>query len=99
VEVIMLPDRHVWVFNSGERGFPGGVFTDRTFAEAWIAKHRLTGVLTAYPLDEGCYDFAVRNGLLSSRALEQNRDNPSFIGAFSSASLDHDHYEDGQLDS
>lgn len=96
VETDMLPDRHNWVFNSGMRGFPGGVFTDRTVAEAWIAMHRLTGVLTAYPLDEGCYDFAVRNGLLSGRALEQNRDNSSFIGSFSSASLDHYHYEDGQ---
>ena len=92
----MLPERNVWVFNSGERGFPGGIFTDRTVADVWIATHRLTGVLTAYPIDEGCYDFAVRNGLLSSRAFEQNKDNATFIGSFSSASLEHFHYEDGK---
>ena len=68
----MLPEKHIWVFNSGDRGFPGGLFSDRTQAEMWIAQYRLTGVLTAYPLDEGCYDFAVRNGFLSQRALEQN---------------------------
>lgn len=95
----MLPERHVWVFNSDARGFPGGVFTDRTVAETWIAMRRLTGVLTAYPIDEGCYDFAIRNGLLSLRALEQNKDNPKFVGSFSSASLDHYHYEDGKCTS
>ena len=54
------------------------------------------GVLTAYPIDEGCYDFAVRKGLLSSRAFEQNKDNPKFIGSFSSVSLEHFHYEEGK---
>jgi hypothetical protein len=76
--------------------FSGGIFTERAIAEAWIATHRLTGVLTAYPLDEGCYDFAVRNGMLSHRAFEENQGNAKFIGAFSSASLDHFHYENGK---
>lgn len=92
----MLPERHVWVFNSGASGFPGGIFSDRTAADAWIAGHRRTGVLTAYPIDEGCYDFAIRNNLLSPRALEQNKGNAKFIGSFSSASLEHYHYEDGK---
>lgn len=44
----------VWVFNGGG-DFPAGVFTTRELAEAWIAKHRLVGVLTKYPLDIGVY--------------------------------------------
>ncbi|HEU0053036.1 MAG TPA: hypothetical protein VFQ39_07655, partial [Longimicrobium sp.] len=48
----------VWVFNGEAGSFPSGVFTSREAAEAWIAKYALTGVLTAYPLDVGVYDWA-----------------------------------------
>jgi len=58
----MIPDQHIWVFN-GSRQFPGGLFTTIERAETWIRKHRLTGVLTAYPVDEGCFDWAVRCGM------------------------------------
>ena len=95
----LIPEKHVWLFNSGNKGFPGGVFTDRAKAEVWIATHRLSGVLTAYPLDEGCYDFAIRNELLSQRAREKHQDDSVFIGSFSSASLAHFHYENGNCDS
>lgn len=95
----VIPETHVWVFNARGKGFPGGVFTERAKAELWIATHRLSGVLTAYPLDEGCYDFAVRHALVSQRALEKHQDDASFIGSFSSASLDHYHYENGECDS
>lgn len=95
----MVPEKHVSVFNCGNKGFPGGVFTDRAKAESWIETHRLSGVLTAYPVDEGCYDFAIRYELLSRRCLEKYQGNPEFIGSFSSASLAHYHYEDGRCDS
>jgi hypothetical protein len=94
----MIPEKHVWVFNSGSKGFPGGVFTERAMAELWIETHRLSGVLTAYPLDEGCYDFAIRHELISRRSLEKHQGDPEFIGSFSSASLTHYHYENGICD-
>ena len=49
----------VYVFNGadpqqkGRTSLPSGVFTSREKAEAWITRHRLSGLLTAYPLDEG----------------------------------------------
>lgn len=92
----MLPEQHVWIFNSSCKGFPGGVFAQRVAAEQWIAAHGLTGVLTAYPLDEGCFDFAVRCGFFRGPALERHKNDANFIGSFSSASLDHYHYEDGK---
>lgn len=91
----MTPENHVWVF-TGDRGkFPGGVFTTRALAEDWIRRRKLTGVLTAYPLDEGCFDWALRTGAVSGRAQERG-DDPAFVSSFSSAVQDHYHYEDGE---
>ncbi len=87
----------VWIFNTVNRPFPGGVFARLELAEAWIAANRLTGVLTLYPLDEGCLDWAIRTDrtAMASETLERKRRESSFIGGFSSASQEHFHYEDG----
>jgi hypothetical protein len=86
----------VWIFN-GEKGrFPSGVFAERESAEKWIKNYNLSGVLTLYPIDEGIYDWAIRNEFFKpSKVKEQT---PDFIGTFSSASQEHFHYVDGQLD-
>ena len=47
------PAPFVWVFNTATRPFPGGVFARLDVAEAWIATHRLSGVLTRYPRGRG----------------------------------------------
>ncbi len=36
----------VWVFNCGQQGYPGGVFSRLDTAESWIVKHSLSGMLT-----------------------------------------------------
>ncbi len=85
----------IWVFH-GERGrYTGGVFTCIENAEAWIGRHGLTGVLTAYPLDEGCFDWAVREGKtgMKDETFEKKKHDPVFMGSFSSACQDHFHYE------
>ena len=90
----VLPEPHVWVFNGVGGQFPGGVFTSRERAELWIRRHRLTGVLTAYPLDEGAFDWALRVGAVTGRARTRG-DEPAFVGTFSSAGQEHYHYYDG----
>jgi len=92
----LVPVNPIWVFNGEDGRFPGGVFSSRERAEAWIRSRSLTGVLTAYPLDEGCFDWALREGLITGRARERG-DEPAFVGSFSSASQDHFHYENGEL--
>lgn len=82
----------VWVFNGGG-AFPGGVFTTRDLAEAWIGRNHLSGTLTAYPLNTGVYDWATEKGYFQPRREEQ--ETPRFIGRFSSASQEHYHYENG----
>lgn len=81
----------VWVFKAPRATFPGAVFSDPRRAREWIAEHRLTGILTAYPLDEGVYDWATRQGLFrSDRPAEAG-----FIGSFTSAHQEHYHFTDG----
>ena len=76
----------VWAF-TGERSkpessalFPGGVVSNLQLAEAWIAKHQLSGVLTMYRLDVGAYDWAVENG--SFKPKKPHHFTPEFIGRF-----------------
>lgn len=89
----------VWVF-TGERSktgtnatFPSGVFSNPQLAEAWIAKHRLSGVLTMYRLDVGAFDWAVENGTF--KPVKPHHFNPEFIGRFAGGET-HFHYEDGE---
>jgi len=83
---------NVWVFNGGG-SLPSAVFTRRDLAVRWIAQHKLTGVLTSYPLDVAVYDWAVASGVFKPQRPDQSE--PRFIGRFSSASLEHYHYEAG----
>jgi hypothetical protein len=83
----------VWVF-SGEGGtFPSGVFRTKELAEAWIAKHQLSGVLTCYPLDTGVYDWAIARNLFQPKRAEHA--SAQFIQTFSSANQEHIHFEKG----
>lgn len=83
----------VWVFSGVGGTFPAAVFSDRAKANAWVARHRLSGVLTAYPVDEPIYDWAIARGVFEPKRPDQSQ--AQFIQRFSSASLEHDHYEDG----
>lgn len=86
-------DRTVWVF-LGEGGrFPSAVFETRDLADVWILKHRLTGVLTEYPVNVGVYEWAQERAFFTPKKDEQYT--AEFIGRFSSASQEHIHYEDG----
>jgi hypothetical protein len=89
------PDyEHVWVFNGEGGHLPSGVFNDLDAALHWIGRHRLTGVLTAYPLDRGVYDWIVEGGRWTPK--EPHQFTPRFIGRFSSAYLEHRHFQDGK---
>ena len=87
-------DLRVWVFCGEGATLPSAVFGDRFRAEAWIAKHRVSGVLTAYPLDEGVYEWAIAAGFFQPTTPAHSRSD--WIQKFSSAYLEHYHYEQGQ---
>lgn len=98
VNPMLIPDADppaetpgVWVFSGGGK-FPSGVFSTIEKAEAWIAGHSLSGVLTWYPLDAGIYDWIVASDIWQPYRDDQRT--PEFIGSFSSA-YRHHHYESG----
>src|SRR5262245_17764219 len=85
----------VWVFSGESSRFPSAIFRSREAAETWIRRHSVSGVLTAYPLDVGVYDWAVDNGFFTPKKDEQR--SPIFVQRFSSAYQEHYHYDDGHL--
>jgi hypothetical protein len=83
----------IWVFCGTSSQFPNAVFSDRGLAEHWIAENHLSGILSAYPLDQSIYDWAVSNGFFTP--TQDKHRTPQFIEKFTSASQEHYHYEAG----
>jgi hypothetical protein len=83
----------VWVFMAPRARFPGGVFSNIDLAEQWISEHQLTGTLTRYRLDMGAFEWALREGAFKPNPNKEVT--AAFIGGFSSASMEHHHYEQG----
>jgi hypothetical protein len=86
----------IWVFVGEGSQFPSGVFTSLGVGEKWIKKNELSGVITRYPLDSGVYDWAIMNGFFTPKKEEHK--SPLFIGKFTSASMEHYHFENGEVD-
>jgi len=89
----MTEQSGVWVFKAEKATFASGVFDRRELADAWILSNRLSGVLTWYPMNEGTYDWAVRNDRFKPKRDDQTT--PEFIGRFTAAAQEHYHYERG----
>ncbi len=83
----------VWVFNGASEPFPSAVFSTRERAESWNCQNKLEGTLTKYPVDVSVYDFAIQSGWFTPKRDYQH--SSKFIQRFTSASLEHHHYEDG----
>src|SRR5262245_41023390 len=86
----------VWVLK-GEGGlFASAVCSSVEKADAWIARHELSGVLTWYPIDVPVYEWVIAKGWWQPKKAHQTE--PTFIQRFSSASAEHYHYENGRCD-
>ena len=83
-----------WVFQGASARFPSGIFLSREKAEQWIKINALTGILTAYPVDIGVYDWAIARGTFTPKK-EQHK-SARFRQRFTSAQQEHYHYEAGQ---
>jgi len=82
----------VWVFVSGN--VVSGAFSTLERAEEWISRHALTGLITAYPVDHGVYDWAVENSFFHPK--KEHHGTPHHIATFSGGALPHVHYEEGK---
>ncbi len=81
----------VWAFSGNRNHFPSAVFTEPSKVEEWIKQHGLEGTLTAYPLDIGVYEWAVRRGIFKSTRAEHS--SGEFIANCSSAAQEQYQYE------
>lgn len=92
----MSTQRHdyVWVFNGEGARFPSGVFSSKEKAAQWIQDRKMSGVLTAYPIDEGAYEWAIRKGFFSPKSDKHTASD--FVQRFTSAGQEHIHYEHGE---
>jgi len=74
-------NRSVWVFNSTNKGLPGGIFDNLKLAEKWIAKNKLTGTLTQYPVNQGTLDWAIQNNMVNMKPekLKAKVDDPYLL--------------------
>lgn len=82
----------VYVFHGEKAKFAAAVFTDFVAAEKAIRKDKLSGMLTFYPLNETVFEYTVRKQLFSPSGNE----NGDYISRFTSAVLEHYHYENGK---
>jgi hypothetical protein len=85
----------VWIFHGETSRFASGVFPDVTSGLEWIAKHRLTGILTEYEVGGGCYDLAVSEGRLRNTKPHHRR--TEHVAGFSPG-RGHIHVRDGHPD-
>ena len=83
----------IWIFNGGKSSLPSGAFSSRSLAEEWISKNKLTGILTAYPVNISVYDWAIGLGRFEPKTSLQR--SARFIQQFNSAYLEHYHYDNG----
>jgi len=94
----MIPDNSVWVFVGSNSKFPSGIFQDKKLAQKWISEKALTGTLSAMPLNESVFDWAIQNDALTLKKekIEEKAKDPYFIQDCLPASLEHYHYKYGQ---
>lgn len=93
LQMTKIMPKDIWIFNGENSNFPSAVFSDRDLAEKWITKHKLSGVLTKYPIDTPVYEWSIENGHFSPKSEREK--SSQFIGKFSSAIQEHIHYENG----
>jgi len=84
----------VYIFHGSRARFAAAVYENIEQATNDIRRHRLSGVLTWYPVGKTVYEYAVENGYF----LNKPDADGVFIQSFTSASLDHYHFNDGNID-
>lgn len=84
----------IYLFTSKSLGLPSAVFSTYELAVNWIEKNYLSGILTEYPLDKSCYDWAIDNGHFKDRTPIDRA--PTFIEKFVSAYQQNWHFEHGE---
>lgn len=83
----------VWMFHGDGAQFASAVFRTQAEGLAWAAKHSVSGILTEYPVGDGCYDIAVAQG--SFTPTRPHHGSPEHVAGFSPGWTQHTHITAG----
>jgi hypothetical protein len=86
-------EQTVWIFHGDSARFASAVFTTEADALSWAERHRVSGIVTEYPVGDGCYDIAVRIGAFTPS--KPHHGSPAHVAAFSPGWARHVHLADG----
>lgn len=70
----------VWIFHGDTARHAAGVFESKAQGLEWAQKHGVSGILTEYPVGNGCYDIALERGFKPKRP---HHGTASHVAAFS----------------
>ena len=88
-----MDDDTVWVFHGEGARFAAGVFRTADQGLAWALRNGVSGLLTEYPVGDGCYDIAVRDGHF--HPSKHHHGTTEHIAGFSPGWTRHVHIENG----
>jgi hypothetical protein len=83
----------IWVFEGDGSTGCQALFTDKEKAEEYIAQYSLSGLLQKTPVNKSIYDWVVEQGWFTPK--KEHHKTSTFVQTFTSAYLEHYHYEDG----
>jgi hypothetical protein len=86
--------RTVWIFQGEGAPFAAGVFYSERDGLTWANERGVTGILTEYPVGDGCYDIAVRDGHF--RPSKPHHGTPAHVARFSPGWTRHVHIDPGE---
>ncbi len=70
----------VYIFNGANSHLPNAVFKEYGLASSWIEANKLTGLLTAYPVDVSVYDWQFKvNFLNQQKIIKRKRSSYSLL--------------------
>ena len=96
-EEVKISMNSVFVFQGAKCRFANAVFSTKSTAESWIAKHSLTGLLTEYEADNPAFDQRLKEGTLPKgirEALKREKSSASVIETYVDGAR-HSHYYPG----
>jgi hypothetical protein len=81
----------IWIYNFPGADFPCAIFDSLSKASEWIMDNKVSGTLTKMPVNISVYDWAKQAGYFKPKT--PHHFSPKYIGQFSSAYLEHYHFE------
>jgi hypothetical protein len=85
----------VWVFHGERAQFTSAIFTSFNLANIWIKNNKVSGILTEYPVNISCFEWAIENKYYIAK---ENDKRSNKIQKFTSHAQKHFHYYNGIIE-